>query len=60
MNSGYYVSPFLPVQTSFWPVMVSLALFSLIGNFVLFLNLKLSLLLVLVSVVLTVLISFIW
>jgi len=60
MNSGYFVSPFLPVQTSFWPVMVSLALFSLIGNFVLFLNLKLSLSLVLVSVVLTVLISFIW
>jgi len=36
-------SPFLAVQASFWPLIVSLLLFSVMSNMVLYLNLKLSL-----------------
>ena len=53
-------SPFLAVQTSFWPLCVSLLLFSCIRNFVLYINLKLSLTYVLVPIVFLALCSFMW
>lgn len=55
-----FVSPFLAVQTSFWPIMSSMVLFSLLSNTVLWINMKLGFLNVLVSVVLTVSIMFLW
>jgi cytochrome c oxidase subunit 3 len=53
-------SPFLAVQTSFWPLCVSLLLFSCIRNFVLYINLKLSLIYVFVPVIFLSLCSFMW
>lgn len=53
-------TPFLAVQTSLWPLCVSLLLFSRIRNTVLFINLKLRFLSVLVPVVFLVLTSFLW
>lgn len=55
-----FVSPFLAVQSSFWPIMSSIVLFSLLSNTVLWINMKLGFLNVLVSVVLTVSIMFLW
>jgi len=55
-----FTSPFLAVQTSFWPLLVSLVLFSVMGNTVLWINLKVTLLSVLFPLIITVLISFIW
>lgn len=55
-----FMSPFLAVQTSFWPILVSLILFSMMGNMVLYLNFKLSLVSVVISAVLTIVISFLW
>jgi len=55
-----FISPFLAVQASFWPILVSLILFSLMGNFVLYINFKLSLSAVIFSVLLTILVSFLW
>ncbi len=48
------------VQTSFWPILVSMVLFSLLGNIVLFINSKLSFFILLGSFVLTFLVSFLW
>jgi len=53
-------SPFLPVQTSFWPLLLSLVLFSLLSNILLYLNFKLSLYIVLFSFLFLVLVSFLW
>lgn len=55
-----FLSPFLAVQSSFWPILVSMVLFSLLGNVVLFINSNLSITLPLVSLTLTVLVSFLW
>lgn len=55
-----FISPFLAVQTSFWPVLVSLILFSLLGNTVLYINLKFSFFMVLFPLILTIIISFLW
>lgn len=55
-----FFRPFLPVQTSFWPLLVSLVLFSLLGNTVLYINIKFSFLIVLIPIVLTILVSFLW
>lgn len=55
-----FISPFLAVQTSFWPILVSFILFSVIGNTVLWINLKLSLLSVLFPLLVLVLIAFMW
>lgn len=55
-----YSSPFLAVQTSFWPLLVSFSLFSLLGNVVLYVNLKVGGLMVVFPVVLVVVISFLW
>lgn len=53
-------SPFLVVQTSFWPVCISLLLFSVMSNSVLYLNLKLSLSYVLIPLIFLTLCSFLW
>lgn len=53
-------SPFLAVQTSLWPVCISLLLFSVMSNRVLYLNLKLSLSYVLVPILFLTLCSFLW
>lgn len=55
-----FTRPFLAVQTSFWPFLVSIVLFSVIGNIVLWINLKVTLFSVLFPLIITVLISFIW
>ena len=55
-----FISPFLAVQTSFWPLLVSLVLFSVIGNTVLWINLKLSLFSVLFPLFLLVIMAFLW
>lgn len=55
-----FFSPFLAVQTSFWPILVSFILFSVIGNTVLWINLKLSLVSVLFPLLVLVLIAFLW
>lgn len=54
------MSPFLAVQSSFWPFLISLVLFSLVANFVLYLNLKLSLFIVLLPLFLLTSIMFLW
>ena len=55
-----FLRPFLAVQTSFWPILVSFILFSVIGNTVLWLNLKLSLMRVVFPIIILVLIAFLW
>ena len=55
-----FTRPFLAVQTSFWPFLVSIVLFSVIGNIVLWINLKVTLFSVLFPLFITVLISFMW
>ena len=53
-------SPFLAVQASLWPLTLSLLLFSVMSNMVLYLNLKLTLFSVLAPVLLLSLCSFLW
>lgn len=53
-------SPFLAVHTSFWPLLSSLILFSVVTNLVLVINLKLSLFVLLFSVFLLLVIMFLW
>jgi len=55
-----FMRPFLAVQTSFWPILVSFILFSVMGNTVLWLNLKVSLLSVLFPLLVLVVIAFLW
>lgn len=55
-----FLSPFLPVQSSFWPLLVSFSLFSCMANAVLYINIKLSFFVLLVSLVFLVLVSFLW
>lgn len=55
-----FLSPFLPIQSSFWPLLVSLSLFSFMANIVLYINLKLSLINVLVSIFFLILIRILW
>lgn len=55
-----FVSPFLAVQTSIWPLLVSVLLFSSIANTVLWLNLKVTLFSVLLPVFLLTLTRFMW
>lgn len=55
-----FKSPFMAVQTSFWPALVSFALFSLISNFMLYINMKLSLAYALFPLFLVFFISFLW
>ena len=55
-----FLRPFLAVQTSFWPLLVALVLFSLLGNTVLFINLKISTMMLIVPLFFTILVSFLW
>jgi cytochrome c oxidase subunit 3 len=55
-----YKSPFLPVQSSLWPFLVSILLFRAISNTVLWFSLKVRVLSVLFPVVLLTLVSFLW
>ena len=53
-------SPFLPVQSSFWPLLVSLSLFSVISRFVLYVNIKFSFLSFFFSFFFLFLTAFLW
>ncbi len=55
-----FVSPFLPVQSSLWPIIVSVSLFSLMSNTIVWLNLKSRALPVLLSLLIVTIISFLW
>ena len=55
-----YCSPFLPVQTSFWPFLLSLLLFSLASNVVMWFSFKVSLYYVLSSLFFVVFLRFMW
>lgn len=55
-----FLRPFLAVQTSFWPFLVSIILFSVLGNLVLWIRLKVSLASVLFPAFILILISFRW
>ena len=57
---GLYLSPFLPVQASLWPFIVSILLFSRMANAVIWMNLKVGLSSVLFPVFLLTLTSFLW
>jgi len=54
------MSPFLAVQTSFWPVFISLVLFSLLGNTVLYINIKFAFSMVLIPILLTIMVAYLW
>ena len=55
-----FLSPFLAVQRSFWPLISSLVLFSLLSNTVLWINIKGSFSRVFFLMILTVSIMFLW
>lgn len=55
-----YSTPFLAIQASFWPLLVSLSLFSLLGNVVLWIQMYISLYSLLFSLSVLLLISFLW
>jgi len=55
-----FIRPFLAVQTSFWPLLVSLSLFSAISNVVLWVNLKVTLSYVLFPALIVVITTFLW
>jgi len=54
------LSPFLAVQRSYWPIIVSISLFTLTTNIVLWVNLKVSVIALLISAVLVIILSFLW
>lgn len=56
----FFISPFLAVQTSFWPLLSSLILFSLITNLMLYINLKISFVSVLFTLLVLLSIIFLW
>lgn len=55
-----FIRPFLAVQTSFWPILVSFSLFSLLSNLVLYINLKIRLYIVILPALLTISIALCW
>lgn len=55
-----FTRPFLAVQTSFWPFLLSLILFSLTSNLVIWFSFKISLVRVVFSFLLVAAISFLW
>lgn len=55
-----FTTPFLAVQTSFWPFLVSLVLFRVMGNVVLWINLKVGLSFVLIPATTLLVIVFLW
>ena len=56
----FFTSPFSVIQTSFWPVLVSLSLFNLLTSVTLWFNIKVNLLYLLVNMLAVLLISFLW
>lgn len=56
----FFISPFLPVQSSFWPLLSSLILFSVMTNMVLWVNMKLSFVSFLFSLLVLLFIMFLW
>lgn len=57
---SYILSPFIPVQSSFWPFLLSLSLFSLMSTVVLWTNIFLGLDSLLFNFILVVLLSYAW
>jgi len=55
-----FISPFLAVQTSFWPFLLCLAMFSLATNVVFWFRFKLSIISVLFSLMVVTTIAFLW
>lgn len=55
-----FTRPFLAVQTSFWPLLLSLSLFSLTSNIVIWFRFKITLARVLFSIFIVASISFLW
>lgn len=55
-----FLSPFLAVQTSFWPFLLCLTMFSLATNFVFWFRFKLSIINVLFSLIVVTTIAFLW
>lgn len=55
-----FTRPFLAVQTSFWPLLVSLRLFSVTSNIVIWFRYKVSFLNVVVATTITAIIAFLW
>lgn len=55
-----FTRPFLAVQTSFWPLLVSLRLFSVTSNIVIWFRYKVSFLNVVVAITITTVIAFLW
>jgi len=56
----YFLSPFLAVQTSFWPLLLSILMFSLTSNLVLWFSFKISIYWVLRRFFFVSLVSFLW
>lgn len=55
-----FLSPFLPVQASFWPLLVSVSAFSTLGRFVLYFRFKVSLSYLLLCTFVLTLCVFLW
>jgi len=56
----FILSPFLAVQTSYWPLLVSLILFSRIINIVLYISGKIILFRFIISVTVLIILVFLW
>lgn len=55
-----YNSPFLGLQSSFWPIFIGFSLLSVTGRFVIYFHFKISLVSFLISLLFLILISFSW
>ena len=55
-----FTSPFLAVQTSFWPFILSLGVFSILFNVVLWINFKVTFIYVLFSFIVVFLLTLLW
>ena len=55
-----FISPFLPVQTSLWPILLSLSLFRAMFNVVMWVSLKLSFNYAFISFLCVVYVTFLW
>jgi len=55
-----FTRPFLAVQTSFWPLLVSLRLFTLTSNIVIWFRFKVSVINVIIAISITTVIAFLW
>lgn len=53
-------SPFLPIQTSFWPLLISFTIFSLLSNFIFYVNGKITLFVPVFCFIFTILVIFLW